>query len=45
MLYLYYNNIKKVYTMEKLVTIGDNKYEIIKNYKNGFDKDEFADLG
>ena len=41
MLYLYYNNIKKVYTMEKLVTIGDNKYEIIKNYKNGFDKDEF----
>ena len=27
--------------MEKLVTIGDNKYEIIKNYKNGFDKDEF----
>ena len=27
--------------MENLVTIGDNKYEIIKNYKNGFDKDEF----
>ena len=27
--------------MEKIVIIDENKYEIIKEYKNGFDKEEF----
>ena len=27
--------------MEKIVIIDENKYEIIKEYKNGFDKEAF----
>ena len=29
--------------MEKIVIIDENKYEIIKEYKNGFDKEEFIE--